>query len=95
MTSHHDGITLESYMLRTQIQLTEDQHRRVRMAAQEAGISVAEMIRRCIERYFVDEAPDRGELYARAMRLAGQFKDRDGATDVSERHDDYLDEAYL
>ena len=39
------------------------------------------------------ETPNREELYARAASAIGRFQDRQGATDVSRRHDDYLDEA--
>lgn len=77
-------------MVRTQIQLTEEQTARVKKAARERGISMAELIRRCIDRWMEEEAsPDLDALYERAMRIAGTFHDREGRTDVSERHDDY------
>ena len=94
MTSHHDGITTTIAMLRTQIQLTEEQHRQLRSQAQRDGVSLSEMVRRCVIQYFMDDAPSQEDLYARAAELIGKFQDRQGATDVSERHDDYLDEAY-
>jgi hypothetical protein len=81
-------------MLRTQIQLTEEQHRMLRAAAQQEGVSVAEVVRRCVVRFFKEAVPDRGELYASAAGLVGKFDDPKGATDLSERHDEYLDEAY-
>lgn len=37
-------------MVRTQIQLTDQQARRVRAEARERGLSLAEMIRRYVER---------------------------------------------
>ncbi len=81
-------------MLRTQIQFTEDQHRRLRALAQREGVSIAEIVRRCVSRVIEEGAPDRGELYARAAELIGHFTDPEAATDLSSRHDGYLDEAY-
>jgi hypothetical protein len=77
-------------MVRTQIQLTERQMGKVRRAAQAQGVSVAELIRRIIDRCIDAEMPDTAERYARAARLLGAFQDKDAATDVSDRHDRYL-----
>jgi hypothetical protein len=81
-------------MVRTQIQLTEQQSRRLRAEARERGLSLAEMIRRYVEKGLSEEAPDRVALYQRAARVVGRFRDRRGARDVSSRHDRYLDEAF-
>ena len=81
-------------MLRTQIQLTEEQHRLLRAAARREGISVAEVVRRCVVQFFRDERPSRKVLYDRAAALVGTFEDPEGATDLSERHDAYLDGTY-
>ena len=81
-------------MLRTQIQLTEEQHRQLRSQAQRDGVSLSEMVRRCVIQYFMEVAPSQEDLYSRAAELIGKFEDRQSATDVSERHDDYLDEAF-
>ncbi len=85
---------LHSDMVRTQIQLSESQARRVRAVAQQEGISMAEGIRRCVDAALEDENHDLDELYARALSMAGSLEDPEGATDLAERHDDYLDEAY-
>jgi hypothetical protein len=81
-------------MVRTQIQLTEEQARRLRRAAREAGVSMAEMVRRCLERGLEEAGSTRRERYARAEHLIGAFWDRGGATNVSTDHDEYLDEAF-
>jgi hypothetical protein len=81
-------------MLRTQIQLTEEQHRMLRAAAVTEGVSISEMVRRCVSRFFREESPERKELYARAAGLVGTFDDPGGATDLSVNHDEYLDEAF-
>jgi len=81
-------------MVRTQIQLTEQQARRLRSQARERGLSLAEIIRRYVEKGLSEEAPNRAALYERAARVVGRFRDRRGARDVSSRHDRYLDEAF-
>ena len=77
-------------MIRTQIQLTEEQVRKLKRAAAAQGVSMAEVIRRCIDRGVAEELPDRETAYRRAGTLVGAFRDRRGARDVSTRHDDYL-----
>ena len=81
-------------MVRTQIQLTEQQVRKLRATAQERGISLAEMIRRCVNHALADELPDRDALYRRAERIVGCFPDKKGATDLARGHDRYLEEAF-
>jgi hypothetical protein len=81
-------------MVRTQIQLTAEQARRLRAEARERGISLAEVIRQYVDRGLAAEAPRREALYERAARLVGRYRDRRGARDVSRKHDQYLDEAF-
>lgn len=81
-------------MVRTQIQLTERQARRLRAEARERGLSLAEIIRRYVEKGLSEESPNRAALYDRAARLVGRFQDRRGARDVSSKHDRYLHETY-
>jgi len=81
-------------MIRTQIQFTDEQLRRLRREAKAQGISVAELVRRLINRGMEDTLPDRAALYERAVACIGAFRDCDNASDVSERHDSYLEEAY-
>lgn len=79
-------------MVRLQVQLTETQHRKIRSRAQRLGVSVAEVIRRSVDRDLEAELrqPSRRDLIARALAVAGQHVDREGKTDVAARHDDYL-----
>ncbi len=81
-------------MVRTQIQLTGEQARRVRRIAQQEGVSMAEVIRRCVDRSLEDSRPSRAELWEKVLAVAGRFEDSTGAEDVSERHDDYLNGIY-
>ena len=80
-------------MVRTQIQLTEAQAKAVKKAAMEEGTSVAEIIRRAVER-MAGERPKMSaqERARRAIEIAGKF--RSGKKDVSRKHDEYLAEAY-
>ena len=77
-------------MVRTQIQLREGQARRVRRLAEEQGVSMAEVIRRCLDQVLKSDQPDRSALYSRAEAVVGQFEDGCGAPDLARKHDDYL-----
>ena len=81
-------------MVRTQIQLTEAQARKLRLAARREGISLAEAIRRLVDRGLADEQDTRARQYALAAETVGRYRDRRGAKDVAAAHDAYLDEAY-
>jgi len=81
-------------MIRTQIQLTEAQARKLRVAARRDGVSLAEAIRRLVDRGLAEETEERARLYARASESIGRYRDRKGASDVAEEHDAYLDEAF-
>ena len=79
-------------MIRTQIQLTEEQLTRLREAAAERGVSVAALIREAVDRALADR--QHAADWALALSVVGKYRDVDGATDVSTRHDDYLADAY-
>jgi len=78
-------------MLRTQIRFSEEQHRLLRAEAHREDLSIAEVVRRCVARFFEEDDPDRGKLYDRAAGLVGKFDDSQGETKLSGRHDEYLD----
>ena len=80
-------------MIRTQIQLPPVPHRRLRAAARREGVSLSELVRRSVDRLLTDRGADRRTRYARAAELVGRLVDPDGSTDLSRRHDDYLDES--
>ena len=82
-------------MIRTQIQLTEEQARRLRDEARQSGQSVAELIRQSVDRYLEHNAAFPSGVVSRlsALEVAGRF--RSGKSDVAVKHDDYLDESYL
>lgn len=78
-------------MIRTQIQLTEQQARELKAQAAEQGISLAELIRRRVSergRVTVDAKARKQRL----LDLAGRY--RSGLSDVSNQHDRHLAEAF-
>ena len=79
-------------MIRTQVQFTEEQDRRLREIARRENLSVAEVVRRCVDRNLVAELPTRASLYERAARIVGRFTSED--TDLSTQHDRHLEAAY-
>lgn len=80
-------------MIRTQIQLTEEQSIRLHEAARRSGVSTAEVIRRSVDQYLQEStvAAPAGRLSA--LEIVGRF--HSGLSDIADRHDYYLDEAYL
>jgi hypothetical protein len=79
-------------MLRTQVQLTDEQVRRVRKVARREGVSLAEVVRRCVDAGLREQS--RKELYDRAAELVGALADTETSGDLSRRHDAYLEEAF-
>ena len=81
-------------MIRTQIQLTEEQHRQLKRWADNIGISLAEAVRRCVEDR-IGEAADqsgRADRVTAALTVVGRY--RSGRSDVAERHDEHLADAF-
>jgi hypothetical protein len=78
-------------MIRTQIQLTEEQASALKELAARCGVSMAELIRKGVER-ILNESEQR-EKRQRALALVGRFDA--GPPDVAANHDTYLAEDYL
>ena len=80
-------------MIRTRIQLTEEQARALRTRARLEERPMAELVRESVAEYPVRRpAPDVRELARRARNLEGRF--RSGCPDLAEDHDRHLDEAF-
>lgn len=80
-------------MIRTQIQLTNDQAAQLREMATQLNVSVAEVVRRLVEQADRSSAgPTDKEVRARALAVVGQFAS--GRGDVSSDHDRHLAEAF-
>ena len=78
-------------MLRTQIQIEEDQIKWLRIRAKERGVSVSQLIREGLEFYrkFEDRLPE--DKKKKALAAIGRYAS--GVSDISEKHDDYLAKA--
>jgi ribbon-helix-helix CopG family protein len=80
-------------MIRTQVQLTDNQLKALRHASAETGKSIAELIRQGVDQYLAGRnEPSREERIDRAIRAAGKFAS--GLADISVNHDKYLAEAF-
>jgi hypothetical protein len=75
---------------RTQISLTSTQARRLRGLARKRRTSMAALIREAIDRTYGGD--DEDGRWRRALDSVGGF--RSDRSDVSERHDDALADAY-
>ena len=79
--------------IRTQIQLTEEQTKALKVRARNEERSMAELVRESVTEYLARRpAEDRRALLGRARALTGRF--HSGYPDVAENHDRHLDEAY-
>lgn len=81
------------FMVRTQIQITEEQAKAVKRIALSRHVSVAELIRRAVD-MMVKSSPvaDPEERLKRAIEIVGKF--RSGKHDIAKGHDKYLADAY-
>ncbi len=82
-------IAAEVKVIRTQIQLPEDQARALKELAARQGVSMAELIRIAVERVLAED--ETREKRRRALALAGRFS---GPADLSSNHDRYFAEAH-
>ncbi|MBM3499652.1 MAG: ribbon-helix-helix protein, CopG family [Armatimonadetes bacterium] len=81
-------------MVRTQVQLTEEQAAAVRRLAHAEGVSMAEVIRQCVDQRLRANMPtSEAEIRRRALEIIGMVKD--GPGDLSVNHDAYFAEAIM
>lgn len=79
-------------MVRTQIQLTEDQAARLRRLAERSRRSMADLIRESLDRLLTEEPMEtRTHRMQQAARVFGKF--RSGTGDLSRRHDQQFADA--
>jgi predicted DNA-binding protein len=79
-------------LVRTQIQLTNNQAARLKRMASASGRSMADLVREGVERLLRDQfGLSRTERMHRAARVFGTFTS--GTRDLSSRHDDHFADA--
>ncbi len=79
-------------MVRTQIQLSEDEAAAVKRLATSRGVSMAAVIRAAVDRYVERESEESlASKWARSMAAVGSLQS--GITDLSQRHDDEFADA--
>ncbi len=90
-------------MIRTMVQLTEEQMKALKELAMARKTSVAKLVRESVAQYVVATVKDadREEKRRRALEFIQQIKtgeirsrDIEGKTDVARNHDKYLAEIY-
>jgi len=80
-------------MVRTQIQLTDQQAERIKRIAAARHVSMAEVIRNSVDSFTQTlEQDDQAARKERARAIAGRFSS--GTSDLSRNHDKNLAEAY-
>ena len=88
-------------MIRTMVQLTEEQMQALKALAKERKTSVAKLVRESVAQYVTVASKDltREEKRKQALEFIKyieehpeQFRDFEGKTDVSVNHDKYLNE---
>lgn len=79
-------------MIRTQIQLTDEQASRVKRIARRRGVSMATVVRDAIDRLEDGLETQQAQSWARFRAAVGAFHGGDG--DVSDHHDELLAAAY-
>jgi len=90
-------------MIRTMVQLTEEQLKALKELAKARKTSVASLVRESVAQYVATatEEAEREEKRLRALEFIkyieehpDEFRDIEGKTDVARNHDKYLDEIY-
>jgi hypothetical protein len=79
-------------MIRTQIQLTELQADKLRELSATSRESVAALIRKAIDQFFLSGNPDRSALFRQAESVIGKYTS--DSDNISTDHDSYLERIY-
>jgi hypothetical protein len=83
-------------MVRMQVQLSRDQQQRLRRWAADLGVSLSEVVRRCIDAEVgrAGDPSDREARSAGALAVCGKYRDPRGSRHVGLDHDEHLADAF-
>ncbi len=85
-------------MIRTMVQLTEEQAKALKKMAKSRKTSVASLVRESVALYVASSdklsSSERRKRADAIRRVAGKYHDIKGAKDLSVNHDSYLAEAF-
>ena len=79
-------------MIRTRIQLSDEQAARLKELAHASSKSMAGIIREALDQFLSKQEPDRRTLFRQALTVVGKYKA--GVPDGSLEHDRYLEEEF-
>ncbi len=79
-------------MIRTQIQLEAVQYQRLKALAAQRSMSVAQLVREGVDHILMHAQDD--AAWDRFLAAAGTFRAEGEETDVSTRHDVYLEDGF-
>lgn len=79
-------------MVRTQIQLTEEQAAQLKELAHASNESIAAIIRKALDQFLRAQQPDNRRDYRRAAAIIGKYEA--GRPDIAGNHDRYLEEDF-
>lgn len=77
-------------MIRTQVQLEENQIQWLRATAKDTGVSISQLVRDSIS--FFQKQKNNSTNKEKALQAVGSF--RSGKSDIARNHDKYLTEIY-
>ena len=77
-------------MIRTQVQLTDEQAQVLKALSARTGLSIAALVRRALLPLLRDGLAGDEERFRRASEIVGRF--HSGKTDIAREHDRYLAE---
>ncbi len=79
-------------IIRTQIQLSEEQARMLKELSLSSHESVAALIRKAVDQFLIAGKPDRSVSYRQAGLIVGKYKAE--KSDIAVEHDRYLEETF-